>query len=404
MQASPTGVQAKASHGPRGPAVPPRPAPGAALEPAISEVLARTLEKRARGPYGARREEDVARRLAHLCAASGCVAPRITALHRLAGGASKEMFAFTLAQAGQPDESLVLRMDPLESIIETSRQREAEAITALAGTVPVPVVRFLDQAGEYLGQSGVVTSFVHGVTRPTTQTDGGVSGIGTDYGEAAARIAPQFLANLVAIHAFDWRRAHLPSFAAPAPGTREAALWQAEWYERIWRQDAEEQIPLVSLVRRWLLANAPVCAEPVFLHGDYRMGNFLFDEASGAMTAVLDWELAHVGDFHEDIAYVTQKLFGRVDAEGRFLCCGLFTREDFIARYEALSGRRVDPVTLHYYEVLNAWKSVVHTFATCLRVARAGNNHQDVLLSWLAAVGHLILADIADKLRRGPTP
>lgn len=384
--------------------MPPRPAPGAAVEPAIAAVLARTLEKRARGPYSARREDDVAARLARLSAAYECTAPRITALRRLAGGASKEMFAFTLAQAGRPDEALVLRMDPLESIIETSRQREAEAIAALAGTVPVPSVRFLDQAGEFLGQSGVVTSFVHGVTRPTTQTDGGVSGIGTDYGEAAARIAPQFLANLVAIHAFDWRRAHLPSFAAPAPDTREAALWQTEWYERIWRQDAAEQIPLVSLVRRWLLANAPMCAEPVFLHGDYRMGNFLFDEASGEMTAVLDWELAHVGDFHEDIAYVTQKLFGRVDAEGRFLCCGLFTREDFIARYEDLSGRRVDRITLHYYEVLNAWKSVVHTFATCLRVAQAGNNHQDVLLSWLAPVGHLILADIADKLRRGPTP
>ena len=42
---------------------------------------------------------------------------------------------------------------------------------------------------------------------------------------------------------------------------------------------------------------------------------------------------------------------------------------------------------------------MVHTFATCLTVAAAGNNHQDALLSWLAPVGHLILADIASKLR-----
>ncbi len=323
-----------------------------------------------------------------------------TDVHRLAGGASKEMFSFTLSDGHRAaPERLVLRLDPLESIIETSRQREAEAIAAMQGTVPVPTVRLLDQAGEFLGQSGLVTSFVTGVTRPSAQTDGGVSGIGTDYGAAAAHIAPQFLDNLVAIHAFDWRRAHLPSFSAPQAGSREAALWQAHWYEQIWLQDALEQIPLVSLVRRWLLAHAPICDSPVLVHGDYRMGNFLFDEQSLRMTAVLDWELAHIGDFHEDVGYVTQKLFGLVDASQRFLCCGLFTREEFLRRYSALSGRSINPDTLHYYEVLNAWKSVVHTFATCLRVAAAGNNHQDALLTWLAAVGHLILADIATKLR-----
>ena len=64
----------------------------------------------------------------------------------------------------------------------------------------------------------------------------------------------------------------------------------------------------------------------MFVHGDYRMGNFLFDEQSLAMTAVLDWELAHIGDFHEDVGYVTQKLFGLVDSDKRFLCCGLVTR------------------------------------------------------------------------------
>lgn len=378
----------------------PCPAPGAPVEPAIAAVLARTLAKRVRGPYAAMREDEIGDRLERLCTTHMGRAVRVADVHRLAGGASKEMFSFFLSDDRHAaPERLVLRLDPLESIIETSRQREAEAIAALKDTVPAPQVRFVDSDGEYLGQSGLITSFVAGVTRPSTQTDGGVSGIGTDYGVAAARIAPQFLDNLVAIHAFDWQYAHLPSFSAPTAGSTQAALWQAQWYEQIWLQDALEQIPLASLVRRWLLDHAPRCDAPVFVHGDYRMGNFLFDEQTLHMTAVLDWELAHIGDFHEDVGYVTQKLFGLVDAHQRFLCCGLFTREEFLRRYTELSGRHIDPDTLHYYEVLNAWKSVVHTFATCLRVATAGNNHQDVLLSWLAAVGHLILADIAAKLR-----
>lgn len=366
------------------------------IEPAIRSVLAHTLRRRALGPYSARSEADVRAALERLFASHGHRGVRITDLRRLAGGASKEMFCFTLAHAdAAAPERLVLRMDPLESVCETSRRREFECLRAMRGTVPVPEARYLDADGEFLGNPGLVTGFVDGVTKPSAPTSGtAVSGLGTDYGDFAARIAPQFLANLVAIHDFDWRAADMPSFAAPTAHPRQAALWQTNWYVRIWEQTAPEQIPLVSLVHRWLRENAPACHAPCFVHADYRMGNFMFDEASGRMTAVLDWELAHIGDYHEDVAYVMMKLFGLVGADGRFRCCGLFTREEFLERYQSLSGRTVDPETLRYYEVVNAWKSVVHTFASCIRVAADGNNHQDILLSWLASVGHIVLDEI----------
>ena len=369
------------------------------LEPAVAAVLARTLSKRAQGPYKAMSDAAVGAGLERLFTAHGRNDVSIDRLGRLAGGASKEMFEFVLSDASDAEpEHLVLRMDPLESVVETSRQREAEAIAAMQGTVPVPRVRYLDQSGEHLGQSGVVTTFVGGVTRPATSGGSGVSGIGTDYGNAAARIAPQFIDNLVAIHAFDWRGAALPSFGTPDAYPEQAALWQVNWYEQVWRQDAQEEIPIASLVRQWLRDNAPPARELCFVHADYRMGNFMFDPDSGEMTAVLDWELAHVGDFHEDLAYVTQRLFGRVDDDGTFLCCGLFPREDFLRRYQARSGRTIDRDTLHFYEVLNAWKSVVHTFATCQRAAAAGNNHKDILLSWLTPVGHILVNEIVTYL------
>lgn len=369
------------------------------IEPRVKEILARTLRRRAQGPYSARTDRQVGEGLERLFAAKGYRNVRIEQMKRLAGGASKEMFCFSLHRDGlETPERLVLRMDPLESIVETSRQREAEAISALRGTVPTPEVRYLDEEGEFLGQSGVITSFVGGVTKPSDHSGKGVSGIGTNYGSAATGIAPQFLNNLVAIHNFDWRSAHLPSFTAPSAYPKQAALWQTNWYVRIWEQTAPEAIPLVSLIHRWLRENAPECHDLCFIHADYRMGNFMFDERSGEMTAVLDWELAHVGDFHEDVAYVTQKLFGLVNENGQFMCCGLFPREEFLDRYQELSGRTIDPETLRYYEVVNAWKSVVHTFASCLRVAKEGNNHQDILLSWLASVGHIFLNDIVGYL------
>jgi aminoglycoside phosphotransferase (APT) family kinase protein len=369
------------------------------IEPAIKTVLGRTLEKRARGPYSARSDQEVREGLERLFLAEGYRNVAITELSRLAGGASKEMFRFSLRHDGiEEPERLVLRMDPLESIIETSRRREAEIIRAVRGTVPVPEVRYLDDEGKFLGQSGVITSFVPGVTRPAASGSTAVTGLGTDYGSSAATIGPQFLKNLVAIHDFDWRKASLPSFTAPSTHPKQAALWQANWYLRVWEQDAPESLPLASLMRRWLRENAPECTDLCLVHADYRMGNFMFDERSGEMTAVLDWELAHIGDFHEDVAYVTQKLFGLVNEKGEFLCCGLFPREEFLDRYQELSGRMIDPQTLRYYEILNAWKSVVHTFATCVRVAKEGNNHQDILLSWLASVGHVFVAEIAGCL------
>lgn len=370
------------------------------IEPAIKAVLERTLRKRAKGPYSARTDAQVHSGLERLFAARGYRNVVLTKMNRLSGGASKEMFMFTLHHDGLKEpERLVLRMDPLESIIETSRQREAEVISAMHGTVPVPEVRYVDHEGEFLGQSGVITRFVSGVTKPADSDGGtGVSGIGTNYGSRGASIAPQFLNNLVAIHNFDWRKADMPSFKAPSAYPRQAALWQTNWYIRIWEDTALEQIPLVSLIHRWLRENAPECHELSLIHADYRMGNFMFDEKSGEMTAVLDWELAHIGDFHEDVAYVTQKLFGMVDENGEFMCCGLFPREEFLRRYQELSGRTINPETLRYYEVVNAWKSVVHTFASCLRVAKEGNNHQDILLSWLSSVGHLVLNDIVGYL------
>ena len=240
-------------------------------------VLERSLRKRQHGPYSARTDAQVLNGLERLFAAQGQRGVVIEELRRLAGGASKEMFCFSLRHdALDAPERLVLRMDPLESIIETSRQREAEALMAARAVVPAPLVRYLDQAGEFLGQSALITSFVEGVTQPRDQGGSGVSGLGTNYGAAVARIAPQFLDNLVAIHTLDWRAARLPSFQAPDAYPQQAALWQTNWCERIWLQDAAEAIPLASLVRQWLRENAPPCTDLCFIHGDYRMGNFMF--------------------------------------------------------------------------------------------------------------------------------
>jgi len=161
-----------------------------------------------------------------------------------------------------------------------------------------------------------------------------------------------------------------------------------------------EPVPVVTLAERWLRENAPLCDRPMLVHGDLRMGNFMFEEPSGQFTAVLDWELAHIGDFHEDLAWTMQKLFGAWGDDGTFLVSGLLPREIFISRYQEASGNVVDPVKLHYYEILNAYKCAVMDLGQAIRASIARNNHQEVVLTWLGSAGAVFLNHIIQLIRR----
>jgi aminoglycoside phosphotransferase (APT) family kinase protein len=354
--------------------------------------------KRARtgsGPYVLLTEDQVVERITALALASGIEAATVSNVRRMAGGASKEHFSFELLAGGQPPERLVLRMDPLESIVETCRYREAEVFAAVRAVVPTPTTRFLDGGGTHLGQPGIVTPFIAGVTKPPT-SGAGVTGVGTTLSpQWREKITGQFVGNLARLHAFDWKKAQLPHFQAPTAHPAQAALWQVNWWNRVWRDDYFDPYPLMTLAQRWMRGRLPETDDLVLLHGDYRIGNFLFDPESGEFNAILDWELAHIGDFHEDLGWFTQRLFAVIDENGVMRCGDLMTKDELIASYEAATGRMVNRRTLAFYELLSAYKAAAVNLATGPAAAMRGNNHQDVLLAWMVPIGHTNLSDIA---------
>ncbi|MCB2049996.1 MAG: phosphotransferase family protein [Novosphingobium sp.] len=311
----------------------------------------------------------------------------------MAGGASKEQFVFTTDRAGSQCE-MVLRMDPRDGVLETSRVREAEVLKVARDVVPVPIVHYADYDGTLLGMPGLVTSFVNGVTKPP-EAGSGVSGLGTGFNaEWRAKLAPQFVTHLAAIHRINVQDPRLEHFSVPDRDPRHPALWEVNHWSRVWEEDQQAANPLIAVTENWLRANLPECTEPVLVHGDYRTGNYLFDAETGDITAILDWELAHIGDFHQDLALSMTEIFSCHRDDGVKLCSSLMTEDDFIAAYERATARKVCRQTLQFYRVLSVWSLAIMGGATGLRAAKAQHNHQDILLTWLSMVVYPLSQEI----------
>lgn len=106
--------------------------------------------------------------------------------------------------------------------------------------------------------------------------------------------------------------------------------------------------PIIALGLQWLDEHLIPDGETTLLHGDFRMGNIMVSE--GKLAAVLDWEMAHAGDPHDDLAYgcMTAWRFGRPER----VAFGLGSLEDWLSTYESVSGRKVDRGRFRFWLVL----------------------------------------------------
>ncbi len=140
---------------------------------------------------------------------------------------------------------------------------------------------------------------------------------------------------------------------------------------RLWEQYQllETAQPMIDFSARWLLDNLPPEAEPRLVHNDFRNGNIMV--SPDGVTAVLDWELAHLGDPVRDLGWICTNSwrFGRRD----FPVGGFGQREELLAGYEEASGVRIDPAHVHFWEVFGSfWWSV-----GCLGMAEQWRNGPD---------------------------
>lgn len=374
------------------------------VEPEIDAVLTRKMRRRPEPPFARPALSDLAdcvRSYLRTEIEGECT---VSGLCYFTGGVSKVQLGFTLdwtTPDGEPrTERLVVRMDPKEGSNATSRRREFELIRALDGTVPVPRPFGLDPDGEFFPEPALIYSYAAGVTKPRTAATGKISGLGTDFGPLwRGRLAPQFMEHLARIHTFDIAAADFQSLAVPRPGTTDCAAWLVNQARRTWEEDRGEDFALMEVAANWLERNLPVLDTPSIVHGDYRSGNFLFDEESGRITAWLDWERGHIGDRHRDLAWTMNETFGHYDENGRYLVCGLIPREEFLPRYEDASGLKIDDQRLTFYRILNSFQLIVSTMASAYRVVHLGKSHQDILLARVRGMTPVVAADLRRLLK-----
>ena len=364
------------------------------MEAVNRKILDRRKASMELPPYRAAKSEEIEEVLKERPAA------KVSGVRRVGGGASKEQFFFTLTE-GSNAEQFLLRMDPRKAITETDREREFLLINAMHGIVPVPEAVWVDNDADHFPQPAAIMRVVGGVTKPS-DSEVKVTGLGTWLGpDFRAKLRDQFLDSLIAIHNYDYKAKPLKGYEIPDADPKQAARWSLNYWREIWNVDGGETRPIFALADQWMQENLPDTAELVMTHGDYRTGNYLFDEDSKDITAILDWELARVGDYHEDLAWVLMQVFGTFDDQGIFRASDLFEREEWITEYEKRSGRKVNRETLHFYDVFSSWKCYIIVAANGLAAARSQHNHQDVLLTFLGATSPMFADDLVRLLSEG---
>ena len=278
-------------------------------------------------------------------------APDLTVadLARIPGGASRETYRFRaryVLDAKHIDRGLILRRDPPASLIETERTTEYRAYDAFHKLgLPVPEPIALELGGAALERPFFIMAEVENCTT------GGIMSP-EPYGEHRQKVGEQFYTVMGRIAAADPNRIGLGDFEG-ATSVHDAAMHEVARWEKVIDEDEREPQPIVHAALRWLKRNPPPPAQKIaVVHGDYRTGNFLFDD-DGCIRAILDWEMSHLGDPLEDLGWAIDPLWAGADPARPG---GMIARAEAIRIWQAASGLTADPKALHWWEIFASLK------------------------------------------------
>jgi aminoglycoside phosphotransferase (APT) family kinase protein len=271
---------------------------------------------------------------------------------RLSGGASQETYRVVVDTEGG-ERRLAMRRTPGGVTRGADRVGPGLAVeaklfrAARATGVPEPEILHVFEERDGI-REGFLMEWLDG------ETLGARIVRGEEFAAIRPKLARQCGEILARIHGIDVAALGL----ADALRTRTPA----ELVHESWNvyKTYETPQPMIDLAARWLLENLPAPSPPRLVHADFRNGNLMISPERG-IVAVLDWEIAHLGDPIRDLGWVCTNSwrFGRTDLE----VGGFGTLDDLLEGYASVSGKRIDPAHVKFWIVFGSFWWAVGTLS-----------------------------------------
>jgi len=296
----------------------------------------------------------------HLAAVLDRPGARVEAWQQFTVGTARATYGFDLVTPDGRREELVLRLDPPDpdgSIVPSDMPGEYAWYRGVhaAGGVPVPEPLLCESDAGVLGAPFMV------MRRLAGHSDW-ESVHGPEYDGVREELLVSAFAVLGRINALDPAQVAPFPARATAPTADRAAPAAVDHWERMLDEADLGPMPVTRTAIRHLRARLPPPAQRIAVcHGDYRLGNFLY--RPDGVVGVLDWEMAHLGDPLEDLAWTLLPNWGRRDES--LVWHALHDRDAAFAAWERASGLTVDHDALRWWVLLN------HVKATALWVRGA---------------------------------
>jgi aminoglycoside phosphotransferase (APT) family kinase protein len=308
-------------------------------------------------------EKRIEAYLAHVMPSASAIA--VNELSRIQGGSSQETYRLRArwTQDGEDvDKPLILRREPAAGLVVAERDLEYSVYRALEGQgVPVPGVHFLELEGAWLDRPFFIMDLAPGKPGHFYAAGDPYEGRGEDVGR-------QFWRHLGRLAAVDHRAVGLERL-------RNGQAMNGFWWRELghWQTMLDTAggaiDPVVRGAIRWLRRNPPPEAtKPAIVHGDYRSGNFLFTD-TGEISAILDWEMCHIGDPLEDVAWAINAMWPMT----RHL-----PLDEGLACWEETSGMTADRAALDWWRLFAPVKAL-GIWATAGASIRNGTSREMVV-------------------------
>ncbi len=264
----------------------------------------------------------------------------------IAGGRSNLTYL-----VGNGDRRWVLRRPPLGHVLATAHDmgRECRVLAALESTdVPVPRLLVYCASADVLGAPFYLMSHVPGVAYRRAAELAPLGAART------AAVSAAMIETLARLHAVDPAGVGLSDFGRPAGFTaRQVRRWQAQL-----AASRSRELPDAEKLYEWLTRHDPPEQEPALIHGDFRLDNLLVD-VDDRIAAVIDWEMATLGDPLTDLALLLayrrlSELAPDSELGDVWAAPGFLPADELVDRYARASGR--DLSHLPFYRALAAFK------------------------------------------------